>query len=289
MEKALLSSNLLRFSFVKQIQPVFFQVTGKRRFACKMSTAKEFPPEKVRAIVFEVASLLKERKESVSVAETVSLLFISRCFSFPSTSPTLCILLSSARKVGMLSPREGHSIPWVRWKEMEWREDESPGYVANKTQAAGGIISASLLSTPGASGFYKGGLTVSAPRSLPLLSLYLSSCPSPKLTRLFPALHTRIPRSFRYNPHLSPRFLKFHADDCKLAGPMRTLRFIRVLQLKLWLAWRQTSERSWGARIRSARAEQRGRRVGICRTEPRELLLFSFCCVLALLDEADTK
>ena len=27
-------------------------------------------------------------------------------------------------------------------------------------QAAGGIISASLLSTPGASGFYKGGLTV---------------------------------------------------------------------------------------------------------------------------------
>jgi hypothetical protein len=29
-------------------------------------------------------------------------------------------------------------------------------------QAAGGIISASLLSTPGASGFYKGGLTVSS-------------------------------------------------------------------------------------------------------------------------------
>ncbi|PMD38224.1 hypothetical protein L207DRAFT_585128 [Hyaloscypha variabilis F] len=61
-----------------------------------MSTAKEFPPEQVRAIVSEVASLLKERKESVSVAET----------------------------------------------------------------AAGGIISASLLSTPGASGFYKGGLTL---------------------------------------------------------------------------------------------------------------------------------
>ncbi|KAH8801054.1 hypothetical protein F5882DRAFT_374048 [Hyaloscypha sp. PMI_1271] len=61
-----------------------------------MSAAKEFPPEKVRAIVSEVASLLKERKESVSVAET----------------------------------------------------------------AAGGIISASLLSTPGASGFYKGGLTL---------------------------------------------------------------------------------------------------------------------------------
>jgi hypothetical protein len=36
-----------------------------------MSTAKEFPPQQVRAIVLEVASLLKERKESISVAETV--------------------------------------------------------------------------------------------------------------------------------------------------------------------------------------------------------------------------
>ncbi|PBP17815.1 hypothetical protein BUE80_DR011502 [Diplocarpon rosae] len=54
--------------------------------------AKEFPPAKVREVVGEVAALLKERKETVSVAET----------------------------------------------------------------AAGGIISASLLSTPGASGFYKG-------------------------------------------------------------------------------------------------------------------------------------
>jgi hypothetical protein len=35
--------------------------------------AMEFPPDKVRAIVSEVAGLLKERKESVSVAETVSL------------------------------------------------------------------------------------------------------------------------------------------------------------------------------------------------------------------------
>ena len=42
------------------------------RLASKMSAAKEFPPEQVRAIVSEVASLLKERKESVSVAETVS-------------------------------------------------------------------------------------------------------------------------------------------------------------------------------------------------------------------------
>ena len=33
--------------------------------------ANDFPPEKVRAIVAEVASLLKEKKETVSVAETV--------------------------------------------------------------------------------------------------------------------------------------------------------------------------------------------------------------------------
>jgi len=60
------------------------------------ATAKEFPPKAVQSIVAEVAGLLKERGETVSVAET----------------------------------------------------------------AAGGIISASLLSTPGASGFYKGGLTL---------------------------------------------------------------------------------------------------------------------------------
>ncbi|KAF7960827.1 hypothetical protein EAE96_000500 [Botrytis aclada] len=61
-----------------------------------MSEAKEFPPQKVRDVVIEVAKLLKERGETVSVAET----------------------------------------------------------------AAGGIISASILSTPGASKVFKGGLTV---------------------------------------------------------------------------------------------------------------------------------
>jgi hypothetical protein len=58
--------------------------------------ASRFPPEPLKAIVEEVASLLKARKETISVAET----------------------------------------------------------------AAGGLISAALLATPGASGFYKGGLTV---------------------------------------------------------------------------------------------------------------------------------
>jgi hypothetical protein len=39
--------------------------------AILMAEAKEFPPREVRAIVSEVAALLKERKETVSVAETV--------------------------------------------------------------------------------------------------------------------------------------------------------------------------------------------------------------------------
>lgn len=41
-----------------------------RLFSTKTMTA-EFPPASVRAIVQEVAGLLKERKETVSVAETV--------------------------------------------------------------------------------------------------------------------------------------------------------------------------------------------------------------------------
>lgn len=56
-----------------------------------------FPPVPLRKAAEEVAALLRERKETISVAET----------------------------------------------------------------AAGGLVSASLLSTPGASKFYKGGLTVS--------------------------------------------------------------------------------------------------------------------------------
>ncbi|KAF2244739.1 competence/damage-inducible protein-like protein cinA [Trematosphaeria pertusa] len=58
--------------------------------------SSSFPPDEVREIVQEVAALLKERKETISVAET----------------------------------------------------------------AAGGLISAALLSYPGASGYYKGGLTL---------------------------------------------------------------------------------------------------------------------------------
>ncbi|KAF2115543.1 competence/damage-inducible protein-like protein cinA [Lophiotrema nucula] len=61
-----------------------------------LRTMSTFPPEPLREIVQEVATLLKERKETISVAET----------------------------------------------------------------AAGGLISATLLSFPGASGYYKGGLTL---------------------------------------------------------------------------------------------------------------------------------
>lgn len=39
-----------------------------------MAEAKEFPPEKIRGVVREVATLLKEKGQSVSIAETVSLL-----------------------------------------------------------------------------------------------------------------------------------------------------------------------------------------------------------------------
>lgn len=40
-----------------------------------MSEAKEFPPQKVKEVVIEVAKLLKERGETISVAETVCLIF----------------------------------------------------------------------------------------------------------------------------------------------------------------------------------------------------------------------
>lgn len=72
--------------------------------SCKFATtstkmAEQTIPSSLRAIAGEVAGLLKQRKETISVAET----------------------------------------------------------------AAGGLISAALLATPGASGIYKGGLTVSGP------------------------------------------------------------------------------------------------------------------------------
>jgi hypothetical protein len=46
------------------------------RTAATLRAMSTFPPEKVRGIVGEVAALLKERKESVSVAETVCFFFV---------------------------------------------------------------------------------------------------------------------------------------------------------------------------------------------------------------------
>ena len=74
----------------------------------------EFPPSSLQPLVQEVFELLKAKKETISVAETV------------------CRHLSPVVLPGLLT-----------------------------FQAAGGLISASLLSVPGASAVYKGGLTVS--------------------------------------------------------------------------------------------------------------------------------
>jgi hypothetical protein len=65
-----------------------------RRFVANMSAANEFLPEKVRAVVSEVASLLKERKETVSVAETVC------CSSLISTYDLFMLLLKFPNFVG---------------------------------------------------------------------------------------------------------------------------------------------------------------------------------------------
>ena len=63
------SSSFRRFKLL-----LLFASAGQNfaRFVSTENMAKEFPPEKVRAIVTEVAALLKEKKETVSVAETVS-------------------------------------------------------------------------------------------------------------------------------------------------------------------------------------------------------------------------
>lgn len=64
------STNVFKYSvFINRVPHL-------RRFA-SFTMAKEFPPEKVRSIVDEVAKLLKERKETVSVAETVSPVLLS--------------------------------------------------------------------------------------------------------------------------------------------------------------------------------------------------------------------
>jgi hypothetical protein len=72
---SIIKNSLFSFATLKETSQRFgtFRL-DQRRFVSqhKMSEAKEFPPQKVRAIVAEVAALLKEKKETVSVAETVN-------------------------------------------------------------------------------------------------------------------------------------------------------------------------------------------------------------------------
>lgn len=84
----------------------------------------EFPPPSLQPLIQEIFDLLKARNETVSVAETVRT---------PSCLYTVYLLSPSRVK---------------------------PNILISSYQAAGGLISASLLSTPGASSIYKGGLTV---------------------------------------------------------------------------------------------------------------------------------
>ena len=128
-----------------------------RRFPSrKINEMAEFPPDKVRVIVKEVAALLKERNETISVAETVC------CFP---------LFLASNHKISCLSSLDQGAKLRAMHRELK---------VVDVIQAAGGILSASLISFPGASGFYKGGLTVCLypfhqPHSLPSPPSLLSS------------------------------------------------------------------------------------------------------------------
>ena len=109
-KSAVYNTSLLSFSTTRQtlvqqpfdsprsstLLPIFLSNISNTRRKMSSSASTEFPPSEIRNILQEVTTLLKERKETVSVAET----------------------------------------------------------------AAGGLISSSILSTPGASGIYKGGLTL---------------------------------------------------------------------------------------------------------------------------------
>lgn len=117
-----------------------------------MSSA--FPPPELREITHEVAALLKERGETICVAETVffpSLSFLRLPFPSPPVSaiptpfhPLLPSFLSSSPNL---------TYPSIFLPLLPYTSTNPP-------KAAGGLISASLLSYPGASTFYKGGLTL---------------------------------------------------------------------------------------------------------------------------------
>lgn len=63
--------SLRRFSVA-----VSFKPSRNLRFVSTMPGASQFPPEDIRAVLNEVVGLLKERQETVSVAETVGFLML---------------------------------------------------------------------------------------------------------------------------------------------------------------------------------------------------------------------
>ena len=79
----LLSSTSKTIPQTQQILRAIQIHTRRNSTHTKMSEAKEFPPQKIRSIVAEVASLLKQKGETVSVAETVR-------FSPIRTDPITC-------------------------------------------------------------------------------------------------------------------------------------------------------------------------------------------------------
>jgi len=93
-------------AFIKKsfVHPLHQDIQAAKSIKRLVSTMPEFPPEKVRVIVFEVAALLKERKQTVSVAETVcSFPFAAYDFAwlpilFGENSMILCACLMKGSK-----------------------------------------------------------------------------------------------------------------------------------------------------------------------------------------------
>jgi hypothetical protein len=81
---------------------------SRRRFVSydKMAEAKEFPPRSVRPIVNEVVALLKERHETVSVAETVRILCFLSAFVAAAVF-SLTLFRFQGRLVWLLTQEDG--------------------------------------------------------------------------------------------------------------------------------------------------------------------------------------
>ncbi|PQE22734.1 competence damage-inducible protein [Rutstroemia sp. NJR-2017a BVV2] len=196
-----------------------------------MSGAQEFPPQKVRDVVVEVAKLLKERGETVSVAETIST-FVDCGVSL---KEGLVVVMSDFVLLRNLMRSWGKA----KFRDSDgWRRKE-----VRKKQAAGGIISASILSTPGASGIYKGGLT-----------LYTLESRIAFVGLSFPFIKPLLACS-------SEERLRYCINATQRDGPPPPSKPTAAPPRKSSRAWQSTSERNSGARTRYARAGPRAPRV----------------------------